>query len=87
MQKQYVKKKKVPHTPLLATNVSITYHYSFIDMIHVIYTVTISFQNHTQKAPDVTFLAYDMKHTGTTYLIDSLEVYIYFFIINCKLSE
>lgn len=49
--------------------------------------VTISFQNHTQKAPDVTFLAYDMKHTGTTYLIDSLEVYIYFFIINCKLSE
>lgn len=49
--------------------------------------VTISFQNHTLKAPDVTFLAYDMKHTGTTYLIDSLEVYIYFFIINCKLSE
>lgn len=36
--KTVCKEKKVPHTPLLATNVSITYHYSFIDMIHVIYT-------------------------------------------------
>lgn len=35
-------KKKVFHTPLLATNVSLTYRNSFIDIMHVIYNYFIS---------------------------------------------